>query len=376
MPFLSDATGAGCAHCGEKSILISGIIGFCLDCIRSHFDAVWPIIAEHHRRSRKNFGLPSEPPDSSQGVSCPFCINECRIPEGGWGYCGMRQNIRGKLAGASPNKGNLSWYHDPLPTNCVADWVCPGGSPAGYPTYSHSSGPEYGYKNLAVFYQACTFNCLFCQNWHYRERVFSERWIAPEELVASVDGRTRCICYFGGDPSPQLPHAIKASRLALEKRRGGILRICWETNGAMKPRFLRSMFKLSLASGGCIKFDLKALDERLNLALCGVSNRQTLENFAWLARRAKERPDPPLLIASTLLIPGYIDAAEVARIARFIASLNPNIPYALLGFHPHFFMHDLPATSKRHAFECRDAAAAEGLKNVRIGNLHLLGDDY
>ena len=61
--------------------------------------------------------------------------------------------MAGKIAGGGPQDGNLSWYHDPLPTNCVADWVCPAGSEAGFPAFSYTPGPEYGYNNLAVFYQ-------------------------------------------------------------------------------------------------------------------------------------------------------------------------------------------------------------------------------
>jgi hypothetical protein len=33
--------------------------------------------------------------------------------------------------------GNLSWYKDPLPTNCVGDWVCAGGTGAGFPRHAH-----------------------------------------------------------------------------------------------------------------------------------------------------------------------------------------------------------------------------------------------
>jgi pyruvate formate lyase activating enzyme len=36
----------------------------------------------------------------------------------------------------------------------------------------------------------------------------------------------------------------------------------------------------------------------------------------------RQRPDPPLLLASTLLVPGYVDAEEVGRIARYIAELD------------------------------------------------------
>jgi pyruvate formate lyase activating enzyme len=134
--------------------------------------------------------------------------------------------------------------------------------------------------------------------------------------------------------------------------------------------------QLSLESGGCIKFDLKAFDEVLHIALTGGPNRRSLENFSRAARRAAERPDPPLVIASTLLVPGYVDAAEVKRIAEFIAGLDPGIPYSLLAFAPHFFMSDLPRTSARHAEEAQTAALFAGLRNVRIGNRHLLGHDY
>lgn len=63
---------------------------------------------------------------------------------GEWGYCGLRRNSRGRLEGVSADRGKFSWYHDPLPTNCVGDWVRPGGTGCGYPTYAYSGGAEFG----------------------------------------------------------------------------------------------------------------------------------------------------------------------------------------------------------------------------------------
>lgn len=363
-------------HCGKKSPLITQALGLCLDCIRRDFDQVLPLIEKAHSQARRPFNLPPQPPRSEVGLQCHICVNECRIPPGGRGYCGLRTNRENKLKGATARKGNVSWYYDALPTNCVADWVCPGGTGAGYPQFAYSQGAEYGYKNLAVFYQACSFDCLFCQNWHYRYSATRESKIDALELAEAVDDRTACICYFGGDPTPQLAHAIRASRLALDQNKGRILRICWETNGSMHPALLRQAAELSFHSGGCIKFDLKSWSEELHIALCGVSNKRTLENFTMLADYVKRRPSPPFLVASTLLIPGYIDGEEVSRIAAFISSLSTDIPYALLAFHPQFIMNDLPPTSKRHAQECLAEAKAQGLTNVRLGNVHLLGDYY
>ena len=133
---------------------------------------------------------------------------------------------------------------------------------------------------------------------------------------------------------------------------------------------------LSLTTGGCVKFDLKAYDQTLHRALTGVGNKQTLENFTRAAIRFEERPEPPPLVASTLLVPGYIDAEEIGRIASFIAGHNPGIPYVLLGFSPSFLFPDLPRTSVRHTDEAEAAALAAGLCTVHIGNRHLLSRDY
>lgn len=361
-----------CSLCNTFSNHISKELGVCSKCIREHPENALPIAMRAHHKIRVAFGLPERPPNVPQGLPCNICANECRIPENGMGYCGLRINVRGRLEGISPREGKLSWYHDPLPTNCVADWVCPGGTGSGYPEYAHSSGPEYGYKNLAVFFHACSFDCLYCQNWHFRNETLRSCTTSTDELVSAVDAKTSCICYFGGDPTPQLPFAIRASRLAIERSKGRLLRICWETNGSMDRKLLDEMIQLSLNSGGCIKFDLKAWDENLHIALTGTSNKRTLKNFSRVSERIKERLVPPFLVGSTLLVPGYIDENEVRGIARFIASINPDIPYSLLAYYPHFHMSDLPLTSRSLSEKCLKVAQEEGLRNARIGNIHLL----
>jgi pyruvate formate lyase activating enzyme len=315
-----------------------------------------------HREERRAFRLPLAPPRTEGGVRCPLCARECRIGEGERGFCGLRTVRRGKLVhlAGTAQRGMLHWYRDPLPTNCVADWVCPG-----------SQRP--GYHNLAVFYGSCTLDCLFCQNWHYRH--FSPArmpLVSAAALAAEANEQTYCVCFFGGDPASQMPHALAvAEQLAAR----GVL-ICWETAGTSHPKLLDRAVELSFETGGCIKFDLKAYNERLHIALTGGSNRRTLENFARAAQRADARPEPPLVLASTLLVPGYVTPTEVGRIAEFIARVNPRIPYSLLGFAPQFYMSDLPCTSRRHAEEAMAAARAAGLANVHIGNRHLLSNAY
>lgn len=247
-----------CNVCGQISPLIPAVLGACATCIRSRPDEALPPILKAHGRIRDEFDLPPEAPRTPDGVECPLCVNACRLGEGELGLCGLRTVRQGRLVhlAGTPRGALVSWYDDPLPTNCVADWVC--GAPGGR-----------GRVNLAVFYQACTFDCVYCQNWHFRlERPPGH--VSAEYLAAQAHDRTHCVCYFGGDPTPQLPHALATSYL--------------------------------LAGRG--------------------------------------------------------------------------VTISLLGFHPHFFLPDLPRTSVCHADEAEAAARAAGLTRVRVGNRHLLSRDY
>ncbi|MBA7597278.1 hypothetical protein ES703_04280 [subsurface metagenome] len=337
----------------------SATIGICVNCLCTRFHEVNTRLEAVHANSRAEFDLPAKPPRHPDGIRCTLCSNECVIGEAERGFCGLRAVRKGKLihlAGTSA-RGLLHWCRDPLPTNCVADWVCEGNQ--------HPGG-----HNLAVFYKSCTANCLFCQNWHFRRTSPTKsETISALELASVANSNTFCVCFFGGDPSSQMPHALAAAKHLAQQG----VRVCWETNGMMHPKLLNAAIEYSIRTGGCIKFDLKAFDEEVHLALTGVSNRRTKENFARAAQRFAERPGIPLVIASTLLVPGYIDVDQVSRIAGFIAAINPEIPYALLAFAPNFHMCDSPHTSTRHAQETQAAARRAGLDIVRVGNRHLLG---
>ena len=352
------AAEAECALCHGAGRPVAGVIGVCAECLVHRASETIPLCEAAHRASRSAFGLPGNPPRATDGVRCVLCSNECVIPEGDRGFCGLRANREGRLRhlAGTPSQGLLHWYRDALPTNCVADWVCEG----------HA---QWGCHNLAVFYASCTADCLFCQNWHFREISPADvRMTTAEELASAANSRTFCACFFGGDPSSQMPHALAASRILAQRG----VRICWETNGMMHPRFLDAALEVTAATQGYIKFDLKAFDDSLHRALCGVSNRRALENFERAARRIEEKARNPLVVASTLLVPGYVEAEQVAKIAGFIATLNPDIPYALLAFAPHFRMSDLPFTSVEQALTAEAAAREAGLHHVRIGNQHLL----
>jgi len=366
-----------CKICGKSSPLVSEQLGLCKECIVNKPEAALEIAEKVHAKSRLNFGLPPKPPRNPKGILCGVCQNNCKLGEGETGYCGLVTNIGGKLVrlAGTAEKGILEWYYDPLPTNCVAWWFCPGCTGKGYPKYAVHPHAETDRSNLAVFYGSCSYDCLYCQNWHYRQLASRLKpTMSAESLAEKADEHVSCICYFGGDPSTQVLHALKVSQLAVEKaeKENRILRICWETNGYFNSKIALKVAEFSLKSGGIVKFDLKFWNENLNLAVCGVSNKPTLENFRLIGEKFyDERPEVPVLTASTLLVPGYVDEKEIEEIAKFISEIDRSIPYTLLAFYPCYVMNDLPTTSRKLAYKCYETAKKH-LDNVRIGNVHLL----
>lgn len=370
-----------CKLCGRKSVLISEIIGVCVDCLRKRPEEALPIALKGHEKSRSKFKLPTTPPKKGK-VTCDICANRCSPLENELSFCGLVSSDSNKLIRIAGTKdmGICSWYYDPLPTNCVAGWFCPGSTGIGYPKFSVSKrGAERGYYNLAVFYGACNLDCLFCQNWQWREYVKRLNPVmSAEELFSKVNNRVTCICFFGGDPTPQVLHALEVCKLALEyvEDTGRILRICWETNGLVNPQLLKRMSEYSLRTGGIVKFDIKAWTPSVYKALTGVDPAWLFDNVKLVVDMGQEREEVPLFTASTLLVPGYVDEYEIRMIARFLASLDTDIPYSLLAFHPDYLMNDLPPTSRTHAMRALKAAKEEGLRRLNIGNLWLLGDYY
>ena len=364
---------ASCPLCGAPGP-IARALGACLACIRAGRKEPLHLAARQRRAARDAFGLPEQAPRTGS-IRCQRCFRRCAPEPGAPGFCGVRkasvERSPGPVTGGD-NEAPLHWYYDPLPTNCVADWVCAAGSGAasapGSPGW-HSRLLGNSPSNLAVFAYGCTFDCLYCQNSSCREVAAITDQATVADLARAVDQRTACVCFFGGDPTPQIPLALAAMERAARARS---FPVCWETNGAMSPRLLERMIEISLRTDGTIKLDLKAWHRALHQALTGAPRRRVWDNLKLVISRARERREPPLAVVSTCLVPGYIDQQEVFDIASAVAALGRDTPYALLAFHPNYLMSDLPTTSRRQAEDCLLAARRAGLTRVRIGNLHLL----
>jgi len=138
-----------------------------------------------------------------------------------------------------------------------------------------------------------------------------ERFLEVDDVVDLV-GETgaRWVLFEGQEASldPQMP--LIAEALHRKFNTHNVLL----TNGYQMPN-LKHFDKVAVG--------LKAFDEDLHRDYTGHSNKSILENFVRIYLSGIP------MMAETVVIPGYIDVPEVDRIARFIASVDKNLPYQL-----------------------------------------------
>ncbi|MEM1742097.1 MAG: radical SAM protein [Desulfurococcaceae archaeon] len=374
-----------CKICGRESSIISNTINVCVDCLRNKWILAREIVRETHINSRLSIGLTPETPRNSSGLKCSCCGRECLISKSETGYCSIRINYNDSINYTTfrEDTGIGLYYYDPHPTNCVAFPVCPAITGRGYPKYALTPNGESGYYNIAVFMAGCNMNCLYCQNWEFREMSIRKKpLLTISDLVRSVNYRTTCVCFFGGDPGPWSTFVLEASRKIMkraEELKLSVFRICWETNGLWNPYLFKKAVEYSLETGGIVKIDFKAWSPEVYYALTGIEPQHIdiiKKNIVYVAELFNERPEPPLLVISTLVVPHYIDEYEIDNMTKFIASINPEIPYVFLAFHPDYKLFDLPRTSYRHMNRVLEIARKNGLKNIYVGNKWLLGNYY
>jgi len=129
------------------------------------------------------------------------------------------------------------------------------------------------------------------------------------------------ITLSGGEATAQPEFALEVLRLCRERGAGTAMETClfapWETISRFLPYvdyFLT---------------DLKLFDPEEHLRATGVPNAPILANFRALSEAGAD------ILARTPLIPGFTDTEENIRsIARFVVSVNREIPCELLNYNP------------------------------------------
>lgn len=214
----------------------------------------------------------------------------------------------------------------------------------------------------------CNFKCDYCQNWltsqtlrdpdadllRYGERPFRE--VRPEDLVeTALAYGARVVTSTYNEPLITSEWAAEIFRLG--KERG--LKSTYVSNGFATPEVLD--FLSPVLDG--MKVDLKSMREESYRRL-GGRLKEVLETIRELHRRGIWTE------IVTLVVPGFNDSpAELREIARFIASVSPDIPWHVTAFHSDYKMSDVPSTRPEQLHTAVNIGKEEGLRYVYAGNI-------
>ncbi len=170
------------------------------------------------------------------------------------------------------------------------------------------------YRRANIYTAGCNFRCIGCS---YKLRTEEERdALTPEEVMDALKPlNLRRVHFIGGEPT--FCPDIEAIAEFCHEKLGIRTKIGHSTGWNLPPDHIDEMH-----------ITIKAYSDDLHKEYTGVSNRRVLSNFR------KIYSSGVVLSASTVLIPGMIDADEIERIAGFVSDVDPLIPFHITGFIP------------------------------------------
>ncbi len=172
------------------------------------------------------------------------------------------------------------------------------------------------YQRATVHNLGCNFRCVGCAYKLKGGHPQPERIPPLEEIkqrLAELD--VERVHFMGGEPTtnPDLPEMLRYCKQEL-----GLIAGLGHTNGSKLPDEEFDFTNVSF----------KAFSPEKHLHYTGQPRDAVYANF----RRAHERGIS--CKASTVFIPDFADLDEMTRIAEFVASVSPNIPFHIMGYMP------------------------------------------
>ncbi len=178
------------------------------------------------------------------------------------------------------------------------------------------------YRRATVYTSGCNFRCIGCS---YKLNNTSSAGNPLGEIASSLTSEEvinalkkldlKRVHFVGGEPT--LCPDIGAIAEFCHEELGVRTKIGHSTGWNLPPEHIDEM-----------NVTIKAYSSDLHKKYTGFSNRRVLNNFKKIYNMGV------VLSASTVFIPGLIDADEIEMIARFISDVDPAIPLHITGYVP------------------------------------------
>jgi pyruvate formate lyase activating enzyme len=275
-------------------------------------------------------------------VRCFLCSHRCLIKEGAIGICGVRENQGGTLRSLVYGKV-IARHVDPIEKKPLFHFL-----------------PSTRSYSIATV--GCNFKCLFCQNADISQMPADQKQIWGEDMTPqmivddALANRSATISYTYTEPTIFYELAADTARLAVSK---GIRNI-FVTNGYMTEECLEDI-NPDLHGANV---DLKSYTDRFYREQCGAKLEPVLKAIGTMRKMGV------WVEVTTLLIPGLNDSREeLENLAKFLADLDPNIPWHISRFHPTYRLTNVNATPAQSIHMAKGIGHEMGLRYVYTGNL-------
>lgn len=275
-------------------------------------------------------------------AQCFLCHRACLVPVGGFGLCGVRKNVEGRLYSLVYGK-TLTADVDPVEKK---------------PLFHFKPGSHC----LSVSTFGCNFFCLHCQNASISQQrnesvIAGVPFTSPERVVenalsAGVEG----IAFTFTEPTVFAEYALAVMRLAHKE---GLYNV-WVSNGYMSKECVEAVALFLDA----INIDLKG-GARFYKEVCGsVDMGFVRENIRAFHEKGVH------VEVTNLVVPGFNDSEkDFKEVSDFVLSVDSKMPLHFTGFSPQYKLSDISSTAVEKLHLAKKTSQALGLKFVYIGNV-------
>jgi pyruvate formate lyase activating enzyme len=299
-----------------------------------------------------------------RNVQCKVCPNNCLLAPGDRSHCRNKVNYDGTLytlVYANP----CTFHIDPVEKKPLFHFLP-------------------GSRTFSLATSGCVFRCLNCQNWEISQKKPEETkdprgeelrvrppmpaGFTPDQMArlslfpadaAAVAEALGCpsLSYTYSEPTAFYEYTIDSCKAARERKLRNIVVSC----GSIEDRPARDLYQLVDAA----HVDLKGFDQDIYAKLNSGKLQPILNTLKTL------RELGVWFEIINLVVPTYTDdLGMIRRMCAWIAKeLGPDQPLHFSRFHPQHKLEYLTPTPVETLVKARDAALAEGLHYVYIGNV-------